>query len=154
MSAIIPFGIAALGTVLGAGSVKKPNLIDPRSMGSDLIYGQGDIASDINMLGNKFTSEASLGVGQVKSAGAGGRLPEGAILSGIGGIQAKTAEKVSSILPALKREKRRSMTNYLDLVNKYETQKTAYDQAGMDRMLGGLGQLGKVATLWSAGLLN
>jgi hypothetical protein len=46
------------------------------------------------------------------------------------------------------------MTNYLDLVNKYETQKTAYDQAGMDRMLGGLGQLGKVATLWSAGLLN
>jgi len=154
MSAILPFGLAALGTILGAGSVKKPNMIDPRTMRSDLVYENADIAGDINMMGRKFTSEASLGVGQAKSAAAGGRLPEGALLSAIAGIQGKTAEGVTSILPALRREKSRSMSNYLNLVNQYETQKTAYDQAGIDRLLGGLGQLGKVATLWSGGFLG
>jgi hypothetical protein len=41
---IVPFGIAMLGTALGAGSVKKPNMIDPRSYSDDLLYGDADIA--------------------------------------------------------------------------------------------------------------
>jgi hypothetical protein len=40
------------------------------------------------------------------------------------------------------------------MVNRYESTMAGYDQAGIDRTLGGLGNLGKIATLWSAGYLN
>jgi hypothetical protein len=151
---LVPFGIAMLGTALGAGSVKKPNTIDPRAYADDLLYEDADIASDLNMLGRKFTRRSSKAIGDIKQAGAAGRLPEGAVLSGIAGTQQEAAEGISSALPGLKREKRTSHANFLNMVNKYETAKTSYDQAQIDRNLGGLGNLGKIATLWSAGYLN
>ena len=151
---IVPFGIAMLGTALGAGSVKKPNMIDPRQYAGDLLYDDADISSDLNMLGRKTTARSTKAIGDIKQAGAANRLPEGAVLSSIAGVQGRAAEGISSILPALNKEKRTSHANFLNMVNQYETQKTAYDQAGTDRMLGGLGQLGKIATLWSGGYLG
>lgn len=151
---IVPFGIAMLGTALGAGSVKKPNMIDPRAYADDLLYEDADIASDLNMLGRKFTRRSSKAIGDIKQAGAAGRLPEGAVLSGIAGTQQEAAEGISSVLPALTREKRQSRSNFLNMVNRYETAKVGYDQAQVDRNLSGLGNLGKIATYWSAGWLN
>ena len=63
---IVPFGISMLGTALGAGSVKKPNMIDPRAYAGDLLYDDADIASDMNMLGRKFTRSSSKAIGDIK----------------------------------------------------------------------------------------
>jgi hypothetical protein len=151
---IVPLGISMLGTYLGSESVKKPNLVDPRAYADDLLYDDADISSDINMLGSKFTKRSNKAIGDIKQAGAANRLPEGAVISGIAGTQQEAAEGVSSIMPALKREKRTSHANFLNMVNQYETTKAGYDQAQTDRNLAGLGNLGKIATLWSAGYLN
>ena len=151
---IVPFGISMLGTALGSDSVKKPNLIDPRSFAGDLLYEDADIASDVNMLGSKFTARSNKAIGDIKQAGAANRLPEGAVISAIAGTQQKAAEGISGIMPALQKEKRSSHANFLNMVNQYETQKAGYEQGQTDRNLEGLGNLGKIATLWSAGYLN
>ena len=151
---ILPFGIAMLGTYLGGGSVKQPDLIDPRGYGNELLYSNADISSDISMLGNRFGRASSKAIGDIKQVGAAGRLPEGAIMSNIKGTQAEAAEGISSMIPGLRREGRQSYMDYINMVNKTAETKTMYEQAGIDRTLGGLGQLGKIALLWQSGLLN
>ena len=150
---LVPFGIAMLGTVLGAGSVKKPGLVDPRVYADELLYEDAEIASDLNMLGRKVTSRSNKAIGDIKQTVAANRLPEGAAVSAIAGTQQEAAEGISTVLPSLKREKRMSHQNYVNMVNQYEMAKAGYDQASMDRMLQGVGNLGYVANLWAAGLI-
>ena len=55
MGIVLPYALAMLGMQAGMSSVKKPNLVDPRSMGTDLRYTGGDVASDLSMLATKHT---------------------------------------------------------------------------------------------------
>lgn len=150
---ILPFGIAMLGTALGANSIQEPGLIDPRQFRDQLVYGDTDIAQDLSMLGRRYSSGANKAIGDIKSLGAAGRLPEGAVLTGIGEAQGQAGRGAASALPALRREGRQSTANYLGMVNQYETAKAGYAQAGVDRGLEGLGALGRIALLWQGGLL-
>lgn len=151
---IVPFGIAMLGTALGAGSVKKPNMIDPRAYADDLLYGDADIAGDLSAAQENLQKGAGRQISEIKRYGAANRLPEGAVMSKVAGTTKGIAEGVGKALPGLRREKRQSQSNFLNMVNRYESAMAGYDQAGIDRTLSGLGNLGKIATLWSAGYLS
>ena len=143
-----------LGTAIGAASVKKPNFMDPRAFKDDLVYDDADIAGDLSAVQTNLQKGAGRQISEIKRTGKANRLPEGAINQAIAGTTKGIAEGTGQALPGLRREGRRSKAGFLNMVNRYEGQKTAYDQAGVDRTLQGVGVLGKIATLWSAGYLN
>ena len=153
-SPIIPLGIAMLGGYLGSKSVKEPNMIDPRLYKDELTYSDTDIMKDVNMLGGKFSSRATKAVGDIKQFTAANRMPEGAAVSGIAGVQGEVAKNVGFAMPGMRREQSRSYGNYIGAVNRYEQGQTMYGQAQTDRNLGFLGNLGKIALLWQQGLLG
>lgn len=156
-------GAMALGPILGSifpeflGKTEYQGM-DPMKFMNDIILSKGDISQMRSNIINQIKKSTMPAISRVKQVGAAGRLPKGAVLSGIAGVQGESAKAISGVEPALDQAKRSSILDFLGVQNQYASQKGAYDQynagLGADMWQTGMGGLGKLITLWQRGLLD
>jgi hypothetical protein len=149
----LPMGIGAFGVLAGQGMMPDFNMEDPAKYFKDLVISDAEISKELGAVQQRAGGPASKAIGDIKSMTAANRMPTGAALSGIAGVQGEVAKGVAGALPGMKSAQKQSMAQYLGMKNQYEASKMEYGMGKGDRALGGLGVLGQVAMLWQAGLL-
>ena len=151
----LPTAISMIGTGIDYFTRPKfPTMWDPRRFKDEITMSDAEVrgelgrfTSDIGMLGSKQIAD-------IKQIGSAERLPEGAIASNIAGVHEGIGREAGKVYPALKREQRQSMLNYYDLLSNYDLTKFQTELGYHDRTMGGLGNMGRIALLWKAGLLQ
>jgi len=162
--ALIAAGVQGAGLLLnkffpkGFGGQTKFNMTDPSQFKDDIVMNQGDLGQIRSAFHNRLSGFQAKSIADIKQAGAAGRLPEGAVIGGIAGTAQRAAEGAANLEPGLQREKRKSILDFSRLQQRFDAAKMAHEQGNAGQTAGfnqqGVGNLGRIAILAEAGLLN
>lgn len=120
----------------GFGGRTDFKMINPRGFRDDLVMNEGDVRAQRNQLMTQLGTSAAQQNAQIQSAGAAGRMPAGALLQALGGVQYNTAKGASGINAQLAGEKRKSLADYLGLQMNYDQAKMGHNQANAQQEAG------------------
>ena len=119
----------------------------------DIMLSDADIKSLKAGTVDETVAGSAKAIEDIKGFGAANRLPEGAVLSGIGQTTENIGKSLSTLTPKLKEVQRRSKMDYYNLYQQYLNNKFQTELGYHNRDMGGLGALSKVAMLFSNGLI-
>lgn len=146
-------GLGLFGTAAGQAMIPGFSMEDPAKYMKDLVITDAEVKKELGSVQSRLSGPASKAMGDIKSMGAAGRMPTGAVMSGLAGVQGQVAKGVAGAMPGMKMAQKQSMAQYLGMKNQYEGAKMEYGLGKGDRALSGMGVLGQIAMLWSAGIL-
>lgn len=140
----------------------KTGMVDPEQYKGDLTYSDADIGKMRSSMMGDITQRAGALTGRaisgVKQAGAAGRMPSGAVLSGIAGAHYQGAKGIAEggaqLMPRLQEMKRGSMMDYYNLANRYGMGEAQMQNQWREGWQGDIGQFTKLAMLYKAGYFN
>lgn len=152
-TALIPLALTAASMIYDYLNKPEYRGVDPNTV-AGMKYNEADFRRDWGFYKGELLKSAALQNSQIKSYGAANRLPQGAVLDALGGVQERTAQGMERIYPILLDKKRGYNRDYYNLLNQYQLGQMAYEQDWLNRMQGGFGALSNIATLWAMGKFN
>ena len=137
----------------------KSGAVNPAQYKDQLTYSNQDINSmygnTMQDIGRRSASGLNLGLSRINQAGSAGRLPAGAIMSGMAGAQYNNArgisEGASQLRPQLTNMQRQAMMNYYNLQNQYSMANAQARNQNVAGWRGDIGNMTKMGMLWKAG---
>ena len=153
MSVIVPLALTAASMIYDQLNKPDYSAVDPSKI-SGLNYTDADMNRDMRLYRGELDKSAAVQSQRIKGYGAANRLPQGAVLDALGGVQERTAQGMERIVPALRDKQRGILGNYYNLLNQYGLGKMEYQNDWLNRVQGGFGTLGNIATLWAEGKLD
>lgn len=153
MAAWVPLALTAASMIYDQLNKPEYKGLKPEDI-KGMQYTDMDLRRDMNMFRGQLEASGRVQSARIQSMGAANRLPAGAVMGGLAGVQEKTSQGMERILPQLRGVQRQSQGGYLSLLNQIHQGQMGYEQGQHDRTLEGFGTLSNIATLWSAGYLN
>jgi len=140
------------GGLLASGALnKKYNFSRPPE---DIMMTDADVRSTYNEILGDLSSTQQGQIAGIKQVGAANRLPAGATQGRIAETAQQTAKGAARALPLLKENRRRSKSDYYQLLHNYELAQAGQQGAQQHFVQSGLGGLGQILTLWQGGYFN
>ena len=163
-SPLLPLAINAGGQLAGNlfkkwfGGKTDFNMINPADYKNQLVMSNAEMGNIRQGVQSRLNPYIAKSQADIKQVGAAGRLPEGATQSALGGIAPKVAQQMGQFETQLQGQQRSSLANYLQMQQQYDAAKMAHEQGNAQGIAAinqqGLGNMSKIALLWSAGLFN